>query len=183
MEFKKANKSSLQIKTKNSLKIMLEIQDGVFSVKTADSDDNVTSLDKPGEYGVGGAHFVMLEEGVETFIGKPTVVSVSDSTYLNVLVLGEKFDLSKKAIDKVPDPNIVLAPYTNDPKLISIIKKLGPSFVVLVKEFYNSKEDEKVKASLNSDFQIASEDESKVKIEMTDISTEDDIATQIYIIQ
>ncbi len=183
MEFKKINDKSIQIKTKTSnLKIMVEAnENGAFEVKTVE-DDKVMSFERPGEYGVQGIHFVMLEENVEKFEGKPTVLSIADISFLNAMVLSNKFDLSKKAIDKMPDLDIIVAPYTNDSKLKSLVKKLQPSFLVLVKDFLGYKEDEKVKAGLQSDFNIAQEGDTKVKLEETDISTEDDVATQVYIL-
>ncbi len=183
MEFKKANNTSIQIKTKSSnFKIMLETgNDGYFSIKTVKEDD-VTSLEIPGEYGVGGVHFVMLEENVEEYNGKPTVVSISDTTYLNVMVLSNKFELSTKAIDKMPDPDIIVAPFTSDSKLFSLVKKTNPGFLILIKDFLGFGDDEKVSSKIKSDFALASDSETKVKIEKSDLAGDEDIVTQVYII-
>ncbi|MCA9381253.1 hypothetical protein KC678_03230 [Candidatus Dojkabacteria bacterium] len=182
MEFKKVSKNSIQIKPTNSLKVMLEIKDdGYYSIKVVEGDD-ISSLERPGEYGIKGLHFVLLEDKTEDFMGKPNVASVSDTLYLNIVILGKNFELSKEAIDKMPDANIVVAPFVNDAKLKSILRKIGPEFIVFVEEFAGFSADEKAKANIQSDFPIASED-SKINISEKDLSEDEDSSTVSYLLK
>ncbi|MCA9386410.1 hypothetical protein KC669_00065 [Candidatus Dojkabacteria bacterium] len=182
MEFKKISKNSIQIKPTNSLKVMLEVDsNGYYSLKVVEGDD-ISSLDRPGEYGIKGLHFVLLEDKSEDFQGKPNVASVSDTLYLNIVILGKNFELSKEAIDKMPDANIVVAPLVNDSKLKGILRKIGPEFIVFVEDFAGFTPDDKTKSGVQSDYPLAAED-SKINITEKDLSEDEDSSTTSYLLK
>ena len=183
MEFIRTSDNSFNVKLKEtSSKIIFSIDsNNYFSVKIARNDSEDIVLDRPGEYGIEGVHFVMLEGDAETYAGRPTVVSFSDPSYLNSVVLSKKINFSKKIMNKMPSPDIVIAPFSGEKELLSLIKRLQPSFAILLKDFLGLSGDEKILSQLKNDFTSVIED-SKVKIEKKDVLVEDDTVTQIYIL-